>query len=159
MNQSNTGVSGIRESIDAFVEAFNVNDLDRVMSFFSTDAIYRPGDGSEHRGPAAIRRAFEPQFRGDFGAMSFDEHDRLIDEAGRKATIRWVCRHDLTIAKPSGLRQRLQHGVIGLVAGRRFGWEGLDVFHFDEAGCIVGKYTYANYSWPRLCRKLGRTGA
>lgn len=79
MNQSNTDVSGIRESIDAFVEAFNVNDLDRVMSFFSTDAIYRPGDGSEHRGPAAIRRAFEPQFRGDFGAMSFDEYDRLID--------------------------------------------------------------------------------
>ena len=159
MNRVKTAVSGIRESIDAFVEAFNANDLDRVMSFFATAAIYRPGDGSEHRGPTAIRREFEPQFRGDYGAMSFDEYDRLIDEPGRKATIRWVCRHDLTLAKPPGLRQRLQHGVIGLVAGRRFGWEGLDVFHFDEVGRIVGKYTYANYPWPRVCRKLGRTGA
>jgi hypothetical protein len=37
----------VRDAIDAFVDAFNTNDLDRVMSFFSPEAVYRPGDGSE----------------------------------------------------------------------------------------------------------------
>ena len=147
----------IRETINRFVEAFNVNDLDAVIPFFADDAVYKPGDGAEHRGPAAIRRAFEPQFNGAFGIMRFDEHDRLIDEAQRKAAIRWICRHDLTHAKTSGFSQALQRLVIGTVVGPRFGWEGLDVFHFNEAGKIVGKFTYANYRQPRLRRELGVT--
>lgn len=155
MTQANAGSADIREVLDRFVDAFNVNDLDRVMMFFSETAVYRPGDGSEHRGPAAIRRAFEPQFSGAYGAMRFDEHDRLIDDGARKAAIRWVCRHDLAGAKPASVGQWLQRLVVGLVVGERFGWEGLDVFHFDDAGRIVGKFTYANYSRPRLRRELG----
>ena len=145
----------IRDTIDRFVEAFNVNDLDAVVTFFADDAVYKPGDGSEHHGPAAIRKAFEPQFNGAFGIMRFDEHDRLIDDAQRKAAIRWVCRHDLTGAKTSGLSQALQRLVIGTFVGQRFGWEGLDVFHFNAEGKIVGKFTYANYTRPRLRRELG----
>lgn len=147
--------ASIQVTIDRFVDAFNVNDLDAVVTFFAADAVYRPGDGSEHRGPDAIRRAFEPQFSGAFGTMRFDEHDRLIDEGGRKAAIRWVCRHDLSGAKTTGLRQWLQRLVIGIFTGQRFGWEGLDVFHFDAAGKIVGKFTYANYNRPHLRRELG----
>lgn len=80
-----------RARIAAFVEAFNVNDLDAVMTFFSDDAVYRPGNGQEHHGKAAIRQAFLPQFSGAYGKMRFDELDRLVDEPARKATIRWIC--------------------------------------------------------------------
>lgn len=155
MTQTNAGSTDIRNVIDRFVDAFNVNDLDRVMTFFADDAIYRPGDGSEHRGPAAIRRAFEPQFSGAFGMMRFDEHDRLVDEQSRKAAIRWVCRHDLAGAKPTSAALWLQRIFAGLFVGRRFGWEGVDVFHFDDSGRIVGKFTYANYSRPLLRKELG----
>ena len=156
MTASNSAVSGtVQATIDRFVEAFNVNDLNAVMTFFADNAVYRPGDGSEHRGPAAIRLAFEPQFNGAFGTMRFDEHDRLIDEASGKAAIRWVCRHDLVGAKPTTLALMLQRIAIGLAVGKRFGWEGLDVFHFNEAGQIVGKFTYANYARPQLRRDLG----
>lgn len=145
----------IRETIDRFVEAFNVNDLERAMASFAEDAVYRPGDGSEHRGPAAIRAAFEPQFRNAYGAMRFDEHDRLIDEASSKAAIRWICRHDLAGARTKTLGQLLQRIVVGLIVGRRFGWEGVDIFHFNSAGLIVGKFTYANYGRPLLRKDLG----
>lgn len=155
MNQKSTAAVNLREVIDRFVEAFNVNDLDQVMTFFAQDAIYRPGDGSEHRGPAAIRQAFEPQFNAAFGTMRFDEHDRLVDETSGKAVIRWVCRHDLAAAKSYSLALTLQRLVVGLLVGSRFGWEGLDVFHFNEAGKIVGKFTYANYTRPRLRKELG----
>lgn len=155
MDQKSTAAVNIREVIDRFVEAFNVNDLDEVMTFFADDAVYRPGDGSEHRGPGAIRRAFEPQFNAAFGTMRFDEHDRLIDDASCKAAIRWICRHDLAGAKPYSFGLTLQRIAVGLVAGSRFGWEGLDVFHFNDAGQIVGKFTYANYTRPQLRRDLG----
>jgi ketosteroid isomerase-like protein len=155
MTQTTNNTSSIRGAIDRFVEAFNVNDLDRVMTFFAEDAVYLPGDGSEHRGPEAIRLAFEPQFSAAFGTMRFDEHDRVIDEASRKVVIRWICRHDLAGAKPATLGLTVQRIAVGLFVGDRFGWEGLDVFHFNEAGQIVGKFTYANYSRPRLRKDLG----
>ena len=155
MSQTSAATGNIRQTIDRFVEAFNVNDLDQVVTFFADNAVYRPGDGSEHRGLAAIGRAFAPQFNGAFGTMRFDEHDCLIDEASRKAAIRWTCRHDLAGAKFNTLGLLIQRFVIGLLVGNRFGWEGLDVFHFDVAGKIVGKFTYANYARPQLRKDLG----
>lgn len=145
----------VGETLDQFVEAFNVNDLDKVMTFFADDAVYRPGDGSEHVGLVAIRWAFEPQFARAFGTMRFDEHDRLIDSVSRKAAIRWVCRHDLAGAKHFRLGLTLQRIGLSLLYGKRFGWEGLDVFHFSEAGKIVGKFTYSNYGRPLLRKALG----
>jgi hypothetical protein len=78
----------------------------------------------------------------------------LIDETARKATLRWICRHDLSgahgarVAPLLRLAIRLRHGSL-------VGWRGVDVFHFDTAGKITGKYTYANYDRPRLSRALG----
>jgi ketosteroid isomerase-like protein len=140
----------MRTTLDRFITAFNDNDLDAVMRFFADEAVYCPGDGSEHRGPAAIRRAFEPQFAGAFGSMRFDEHDRLVDESASKAAIRWTCRHDLAGAQGAGLALRLQRLLAGLFVGPRFSWEGVDVLHFNAAGLITGKYTYAGYTRPRL---------
>ena len=140
----------IADVLDRFVAGFNDNSLDEVMTFFAEDAVYRPGDGSEHRGKAAIRAAFLPQFSGAYGRMRFVVDDRVVDEGARKAAIRWVCRHDITQARPLARRW-----LFRLLYGRRCGWYGTDIFHFDDAGRIIGKYTYANYNRPQLRRDLG----
>ncbi len=141
----------IAEIIQEFVEGFNSNTLDTVMAFFAEDAVYQPGDGREFRGREAIRKAFRPQFSHAFGAMRFVVDDRIIDEDARKATIRWVCQHDFSEAKP--LLQRL---LLTAMYGRHAGWYGTDIFHFDESGKIVGKFSYANYGRrPQLRRDLG----
>lgn len=134
--------------------AFNTNDLDVVMEHFAEDAEYLPGDGSRHIGLPAIRREFTPQFDGAYGAMTFDEHDRVIDSPARKAVIRWTCRHDISARRPRGRLLGLAMRV-GAVVFPRFGWEGLDVFHFNDQGKITGKYTYSNYVLPRISHKLG----
>jgi len=146
----------IKDTITKFTDAFNVNDLDRVMTFFSDDAVYEPGDGRTHRGKAEIRAAFEPQFNGAYGALRFDVHDLVIDVDNRKAVSRWVSRHDISHAKPRGLVWFLRGIFIWLVYGKRFGWQGVDVFHFDANAKIKGKFTYGWYgSRPHLQRELG----
>jgi hypothetical protein len=146
----------INETITKFTDAFNVNDLDLAMTFFSDDAVYEPGDGKIHRGKGEIRAALEPQFNGAFGAMRFDERDMVIDVENRKAAFRWVCRHDISHAKPRGLVWFLRGIYIRLVLGKRFGWQGVDVFHFDADGKIKGKFSYGWYgSRPHMQRELG----
>jgi len=146
----------INDTITKFTDAFHVNDLDRVMTFFRDDAIYEPGDGRTHRGKAQIRTAFEPQFNGAYGAMRFDERDRVIDVENNKAAFRWVCRHDISHSKPNGLVKAFQKLIMGLFVGDRFGWQGVDVFHFDADGKIKGKFTYGWFGdRPHIQRALG----
>jgi uncharacterized protein (TIGR02246 family) len=140
--------------LDRFTAAFNRSDLDAVMSHFADDARYEPGDGTYHHGLAAIRRAFEPQFAGAFGAMRFDLEDRMIDETTRKAAVRWVCRHDIS-SDHAGRMTPLLRVALRVRYGRRVGWKGVDVFHFDAANQITGKFTYANTDRPQLRRELG----
>jgi len=140
----------IADVLERFVQGFNTNSLDEVMEFFADEAVYRPGDGREFRGRAAIRRAFRPQFSGAFGAMRFLVDDRVIDEAARKAAIRWVCQHDFTRAVP-----RMRRLLFTALYGSNAGWYGTDIFHFDEQCKIVGKFSYANYGRPQIRRDLG----
>ena len=146
----------IKDTITKFTDAFNVNDLDRVMTFFSDDAVYEPGDGRTHRGKAEIRATFEPQFNGAYGALQFDVHDLVIDVDNRKAVSRWVCRHDISQMKPRGLFMTFGKIVARLFLGKRFGWQGVDVYHFDADGKIKGKFTYGAFgSLPHMQRELG----
>jgi uncharacterized protein (TIGR02246 family) len=146
----------IKDTITKFTDAFNVNDLDRVMTFFSDDAVYEPGDGRTHRGKAEIRAAFEPQFNGAYGALRFDERDMVIDVENHKAAFRWVCRHDMSQAKSRGLVMTFKQMIARLFLGKRFGWQGVDVFHFDANGKIKGKFSYGWYgSRPHMQRELG----
>jgi hypothetical protein len=150
-----TDAIDVSARIDAFLAAFNDNDLDAVMTFFAHDAVYRPGDGTEHRGIAAIRRAFAPQFAGAYGRMRFDELDRLVDDARGKAAIRWVCRHDFAGAYGRTIPLPMRWFYRMLAGGPRAGWHGMDVFHLDRAGRIAGKFSYTSAKRPMLERGLG----
>ena len=144
------GTPPIAEVLRAFVDGFNTNSLESVMAFFAEDAVYEPGDGRTHRGRAAIREAFRPQFSNAFGTMRFEVNDQVVDEAARKATIRWLCRHDFATMK---LPRRW---LFQLLYGRSAGWYGTDTFHYDARGKITGKFSYANYGRrPHVRRDLG----
>jgi len=110
-----------------FTEAFNRDDIDAVMSYFADDAIYDEYNAVRHDGKDAIRAAFVPQFRGDFGKMRFHTEDMFLDVAAGKALIRWL----LTFEQ----------------ADRAGGWRGLDILHFAD-GKLVEKHTYAKATTP-----------
>jgi ketosteroid isomerase-like protein len=112
-----------------FTEAFNRNDLDGVMAMMTEDAVYEEFTGVVNRGKAAIRAAFAPQFRGDYGTMTFDSEDLFADATTGKALIRWACRLQ-TKRGPAG-------------------WRGLDILHF-EGGLVTRKLTYAKAKVPLL---------
>ena len=112
-----------------FTEAFNREDIDEVMSYFADDAFYDEFFGVRHHGKAAIREAFVPQFRGDFGRMRFHTEDLFLDADSGKALIRWT----LT------LEERDRAG----------GWRGLDILHFVD-GRLTEKHTYAKARLPLI---------
>jgi uncharacterized protein (TIGR02246 family) len=117
------------ELIKHFTDAFNRDDLDEVMSFFTEDALYTEFNGKQNRGKEAIRKAFEPQFQGAFGEIRFHEQDIFVDETEGKALIRWKC----TIQ----------------VDGKPQAWDGLDIVHF-EGTLVKEKHTYAKADVPKL---------
>ena len=119
----------LAELVMQFTEAFNREDLDGVMSFMADDAVYDEFNGTINRGAAAIRAAFVPQFRGDFGEMRFEIEDLFVDPEQGKALIRWVCR----------LQTRRGPG----------GWRGLDILHVD-GGLVTHKLTYAKAKVPLI---------
>ena len=73
-----------------FTKLFNDENLNAVLSYFSDDAVYVEFNGIKHKGIAAIRAAFEPQFGGRFGKMTFYTEDLLIDPETQKSLIRWT---------------------------------------------------------------------
>ena len=124
-----TRAAQLADLVVRFTDAFNRDDLDAVMSFFAADAIYDEFNGTRSCGTAAIRAAFEPQFRGDYGQIRFHTEDLFVDAEAGKALIRWECRLE--------------------VNGHVRGWRGLDVLHF-ESGLLKEKHTYAKATAPLL---------
>ena len=108
----------------SFTKTFNDNDLDAMMSYFTDEAaVYDQHDNTVATGLAAIRAAFEPQFSGNYGEMRFETEDLIIDPEQNKTMISWLCSFDT------------KRG--------RAGWRGLDILHFNGAGKITNKLTYA----------------
>jgi uncharacterized protein (TIGR02246 family) len=123
----------LAELVVQFTEAFNREDLDGVMSFMAEDAVYDEFNGTINRGTAAIRAAFEPQFRGDYGKLRFHTEDLFVDAAAGKALIRWLCTLE-TRRGPSA-------------------WRGLDILRVEN-GRITEKLTYAKAKVPLLGETL-----
>lgn len=113
-----------------FTQAFNDNDLDRVMSYMAEDGVYDQFNDEPAVGHEAVRAAFEPQFKGAFGEMRFEEEDFFVDTEARKSLISWVCSLD--------------------TKDGRAGWRGLDILVFDRDGKITRKATYAKAKAPLL---------
>ncbi|PYN88911.1 MAG: hypothetical protein DMD87_06920 [Candidatus Rokuibacteriota bacterium] len=119
----------LAELVVKFTEAFNRDDLEGVMSFMADDAVYDEFTGMINRGAAAIRAAFVPQFRGDYGKIRFNTEDLFVDAAAGKALIRWQCTLE-TKRGPAA-------------------WRGLDIIHVTD-GRITEKLTYAKAKVPLL---------
>jgi ketosteroid isomerase-like protein len=129
MVQSTLTRAQLEDLVIRFTEAFNQDDLDGVMAFMADEAIYDEFNGKSNRGKAAIREAFVPQFRGDYGVLRFHTEDLFVDAEAGKALIRWLC----TLER----------------SGRRRGWRGLDILHVEN-GLITMKLTYAKAEVPLL---------
>jgi ketosteroid isomerase-like protein len=119
----------IEELYGRIADAFNRGDLDAVMDFFAEDALYIEFNGTENRGKAQIRSAFEPQFRGDFGKVLFHHGDFFFDEHAGKALSSWRCTLELD--------EQPQE------------WSGLDIYVF-EGELIKEKHTYTKAAVPLL---------
>jgi ketosteroid isomerase-like protein len=110
-----------------FMEAFNRNDLDTVMSFFTENAVYDEFNGKRNEGIPAIRAAFTPQFSGAFGTMQFLDEDLFIDADSGKVMASWRCTLE--------------------IKGKPTAWRGLDLLHF-QGDKLVRKITYAKAKAP-----------
>jgi len=119
----------LEDLVVRFTEAFNRDDLDGVMAFMAEDAIYDEFNGRRSCGRQAIREAFVPQFRGDFGRIRFRTEDLFVDPESGKALIRWVCTLEGD--------------------GRSSAWRGLDILRFED-GLLAEKHTYAKARLPLI---------
>lgn len=129
MSEQETERERLADLVVRFTDAFNRDDLDGVMAFVAEDAVYDEFNGTVNRGRAAIRAAFVPQFRGDYGTLRFHAEDLFVDPVAGKALIRWVC----TLQTKRGPA----------------GWRGLDILHVRN-GLITEKLTYAKAQVPLL---------
>jgi uncharacterized protein (TIGR02246 family) len=111
----------------AFTDAFNRDDLEAVLRLMADDAIYDEFNGRVRRGKPAVREAFVPQFRGDFGTIRFHPEDHFVDVEAGRALIRWTCVLERD--------------------GKRRAWRGLDVLHV-AGGLVTEKHTYAKTEVP-----------
>ena len=110
-----------------FMTAFNDNDLEGVMAFFTDAAVYDEFNGTRNHGKDAIRAACVPQFSGRYGAMQFLDDDLFIDADTGKVMASWRCMLE--------------------VKGQPTSWRGLDLLHF-QGDRLVRKLTYAKAKVP-----------
>lgn len=114
----------LSDLVDRFVDAFNRQNMEDVMSFFAEQAVYKDSSGKTHQGKAAISKAFVPVLDGSIGDILFDGEDRFIDEETGKVMDSWTL-----------------HMFRGEGAEKERTMMGLDLLHFEE-GKLVRKITY-----------------
>jgi ketosteroid isomerase-like protein len=137
--------AALEEFVLRFTDAFNRDDLDGVMALTAPHAVYDEFNGRRNDGWAAIREAFVPQFRGDYGTIRFDAEDLFVAPAPEDRAISSAAA---TRSGPSGKalirwRCRLERGAL------RKEWRGLDILHVED-GLVTEKHTYAKAEVPLL---------
>ncbi len=137
MPKAKTARAELEKLVIDFTEAFNREDIDEVMSYFSDDAIYDEFNDIRHVGKDAIRAAFVPQFSGEYGRLRFYTEDLFLDLDEGKAMIRWV----LTLEEDT----------------RQGAYRGLDLLHFEN-GKLVEKHTYCKAKFPFIRKKEEMVG-
>ncbi len=142
----------MEKTLRDFASKFDQNDLNGVMGFFTPDAIYRTIEGDSITGVENIRKAFEPQFMGAYGKMTFEITDVVVDTAKRKATLIWICHHDFS-PKAVGFKNEMTRNLYKLFSGSPAFWYGLDVFELNSEGLIRSKSSYTTSKFPRMFNK------
>ena len=115
------------ELTNEFVDAFNRQSLDDVVSFFAQDAVYEDSRGGSHVGPDAIRAAFTPLVGGAMGKIKFDDEDFFAEVATDKVMASWTLNMEVD-GKPVKMR-------------------GLDLLHF-KGKKLTHKMAYCKASTP-----------
>ena len=105
-----------------FVDAFNQQDIDGVMSFFGADPVYEDSFGERHDSLEAIRTALAPVVDGRLGKIRLEADDRFIDAQSGKVMDSWHLRMHIGEEGERTLR-------------------GLDLLHFD-GDKLIRKITY-----------------
>ncbi|MEM7428853.1 MAG: nuclear transport factor 2 family protein [Pseudomonadota bacterium] len=116
----------LKELTARFVDAFNRQDLDGVVSFFAEDAVYDDSRGNPHHGPEAIREAFAPLLS---GKIRFDDEDYFAELDSEKVMASWTLNLEAG-GKPMKMR-------------------GLDILQF-RGDKIIRKLAYCKADKPRL---------
>ena len=134
-----------------FAEAFNREDLDGAMAFFSDDVVYETFDGKRPQGLAAVRKEFAPQFRRRYGRLYFAQDAIHVDASAQTVVMTWVCEHRPEAGQE--FANRLLPSAVRVLFGKNGGgWRGLDILTF-RGKKICRKQTYAQAPLP-LLRKL-----
>lgn len=142
----------LRDTVNTFVDAFNRDDLDTVMTFFSEHADYHTVDGRVVHGRDAIRDEFAAQFRGRYGRLRFLLERIIVDELRDEAALAWDCVHELAAPWQATGLARLPRFALRALLGASVRWGGVDILRFDTRGRITAKHTYAKTRLPRLRR-------
>lgn len=108
-----------------FVAAFNDNDIDKVMEYFSDDSTFSALDGTEFNGTQNIRVALSSML----GNLKFVEQDSFVDLSRGKVLTEWML-HTTT-------------------SKRSIAWRGLDILHWNN-GQIALKSTFGKTKNPVL---------
>ena len=115
------------ELTNQFVDAFNRQNLDDVVSFFAEDAIYEDSKGGSHQGPDAIRTAFTPLVGGAMGKIKFDDEDFFAEVDTDKVMASWTLNME--------------------VDGQPVKMRGLDLLHF-KGDKLTRKMAYCKAKAP-----------
>jgi ketosteroid isomerase-like protein len=114
---------------ERFVDAFNQNDLDGIISFFADNGVFEDPEGVSHEGTAAVRAAFAPLVEGAMGKIQFDGEDLFMDVEAGKVMTSWRLSLEVE-GKPASIR-------------------GLDLLRF-EGDKLVRKQAYWKAALPQF---------
>jgi len=73
-----------------FSDAFNRQNLDDIMTFFSQNAVFEDSSGGRHEGKDAIRASFKTLVDGGQGKIRFDLEDFFAEVDTQKVMISWT---------------------------------------------------------------------